>query len=273
MDHMIIEAHRRAAIRTFVRTTFGLQGTFRLHRLAFGADLLRAPANIFLAPVFIITRLTTLLAKVLRFHKASVWMSRRKILLETNVSRQVGVSVMAFIADLDARGLGVTLPRSVVEREVTDYTGVRSAVGEITTTFIVVIAGYLVFQSATPGVISLAGPVAEMRAQSTAVADFPLGQGLGRIYYGAFPTDLAFWQLFATGVVLAMLASVVTTFAGVIVDPLQVMAGTHQRRLSRLLNRLDVDPLRSGGLAREHIAARLADITDMALNLCRILRG
>jgi hypothetical protein len=273
MDDMAIEADRRAAIRTFVRTTFGLRGTLRLHRFAFGADLLRAPANVFLAPVFLIIRLAALLASALRFRKTSVWMLRRKILLETNVSRQVAARTMAFIADLDARGLGGTVPYSVVEHEVAEYTGVRSAVGEITTTFFVLIAGYIMFQSATPGVISLVGPVAEMRAHSLAVAQFPLGQGLGRMYYGVISTDLSLWPLVATGFVLAMLASVVTTFAGVIVDPLQVMTGTHRRRLSRLLSRLEVDRRPNSGLASEHITARMADLTDMALNLWRVLRG
>ncbi len=273
MNQVTKEASRSAAIRTFVDLTFGLQGTLRLHRFAFGADLLRAPANVFLAPVFIIIRLMAILARVLRFHKASDWILRRKILLETNVSRQVAARTIAFINDLDAKGLGVAVPLSVLEQQVADYTSVRSAVSEITTTFIVVTAGYIMFQSATPGVMSLAGPVAEMRAQSLAVAQFPLGQGLGRLYYGAFPTDLAVWQLVATGAVLAMLASVVTTFAGVIADPLQVMTGTHRRRLLRLVKRLDAYPRQSNGLASEHIAARLADLSDIALNLWRILRG
>ena len=273
MNRKTMEANRRAEIRSFVRTTFGLRGTLRLHRFAFGADLLRAPANVLLAPVLLITRLTGLLAKVLRFHKTAIWMSRSKVLLETNVSRQVAARVLAFVAELEVSGDGVTVPDSVLEHEVADYTGVRSAVGEITTTFLVMIAGYFVFQTATPGLLSLTGPVAEMRAHTHAVEQFPLGQGLGKMYYGVFSTDLEFWQVVATGVVLAMMASVVTTFAGVIVDPLQVMTGTHRRRLSRLLNRLELDPGRSSGLAREHITARLADVTDMALNLWRFLRG
>jgi hypothetical protein len=69
------------------------------------------------------------------------------------------------------------------------------------------------------------------------------------------------------------LASVVTTFAGVIADPIQVLTGTHRRRLLSLISRLEVNQRPNSGLATEHITARLADVTDMVLNLWRILRG
>lgn len=264
---------RRAEVSEFVRATFGLRGTLRLHRFAFGVDLLRAPANVLLAPVFLLTRLIALIAKAMRFHKTSVWMSRRKILLETNVSKQVAFRVLAFVEELEARGDFTASPNDILEHELADYTGVRSAVSEITTTIVIIIVGFVVFQTVTPGVISIAGPVAEMRARSFAIANFPLGQGLGRMYYGTFSTDLEPWKLVLTGVVLAMLASVVTTFSGVIADPLQVMTGTHRRRLCRLLNRLDIASGRGSNVAKEHIAARFADLTDIALNLWRSLRG
>lgn len=273
MGHLTAVTDRNAAIRAFVRSNFGLRGTLRLHRSAFGADLLRAPANVVLAPVFFFTRLLALLAGVLRCRRVSNWLLGRNILFETDMSRQVAARTIAFVADLEARGLGTFGPQNVVRRDVADYTGLRNAVGEITTTLIVVAAGYIVFRSATPGIISLAGPVAEMRAHSNAVAQFPFGQGLGRLYYGVFSSDPATWQLVATGLVLAFMASFVTTFSGVLIDPLQVIMGTHRRRLARLLHRLETKPRASTGLAREHITARLAELSDLALNAWRALRG
>jgi hypothetical protein len=200
-------------------------------------------------------------------------MSRRKVLLETNVSRQVAVRVLAFVNEIEAKGFDIAAPNDVLEREISEYSGVRSAVSEITTTLVIIIVGYLVFQTVTPGVISIAGPVTELRAHSVAIKQFPLGQGLGRAYYGVFSTDPEPWKLVGTGVVLSMLASVVTTFAGVIADPLQVATGTHRRRLCRLLDRLEIASDRGGNIPPEHITARFADVTDIALNLWRILRG
>lgn len=209
----------------------------------------------------------------MRFHKAAVWMSRRKILLETNVTKQVAFRVLAFIEELEAKGDHVPGLNDNLKHEIADYAGVRSAVSEITTTIVIAIVGLCVFQTVTPGVISITGPVAELRARSLAIADFPFGQGLGRMYYGLFSAKLEPWKLLATGVVLAMLASVVTAFSGVIADPLQVMTGTHRRRLIRLLDRIDIASGHSNNIAKEHITARLADLTDAALNLWRSLRG
>jgi hypothetical protein len=273
MENLISSAERTAAVRKFVRATFGPLGALRLHHSAFGADLLRAPANVVLAPVFLVSRLAAILALALRFNKTAHWLLRRKILFETTTSRQVGETTLAFIAHLGSLGLGVTAPPDVVERKVEEYSSVRNAVGEMVTTVVVLIVGYIVFRSTTPGVISLAGPVTQLRAQLNAIEQFPLGQGLGSMYYDVFPAVIAPWQVVVTGVVLAMLTSIVTTFAGVVADPLQVLTGTHRRRMMNLLHRLDADRGASSGLAREHIAARLSDASDMALSLWRMMRG
>ncbi|MEP3440793.1 MAG: DUF6635 family protein [Sulfitobacter sp.] len=260
-------------IKAFVRTNFGLWGTIRLHRSAIGADLLRAPLNVFLAPVLLIVRLLALLAKRLGLAKTSLWLSRRKILLQTNVSRQIAQRVTDFIYGLERAGLGVRAPRDVIAHEVAEYTDVRNAVAEITTSLCLLIAGYIIFHRPTPGLFSLIGPVAERRAHSLAVEQFPFGQGLGSAYYAVFSPGLDTWQVVITGIALALVLSVVTTFAGLIADPLQVLTGTHRRRLSRLLERLNTDDAHSGGLAREHLTARLGDLSDLALNLWRFLRG
>lgn len=273
MDRQTINALQLSEIRTFVRTTFGLRGTLQLHRSAIGADLLRAPANVLLAPLLFVVKLGGLLAKMLRLHGTARWLSNRRILLQTNVSKEVAVRVKAFVGQLHMKGLIVAVPDDILDREITNYTGVRSAVGEITTTILIVIAGITLFQAVTPGLISLTGPVAEMRAHMLAVDGFPLGQRLGRAYYGVFSIGLETWQVVLTGIILAMIASVVTTFAGLIADPVQVMTATHRRRLSRLLRRLEVNQGHSSGLATEHITARFADLSDIVLNLWRMIRG
>lgn len=270
---MTANAQREQRIRRFVRKQFGLWGTLKLHRSAFGADLLRAPLNVFLAPILLLVRLVALLAKRLGLHKTALWLSRRKILLQTNISQQVARRVMHFMDELDAAGIGVNAPREVSMREVAEYTDVRNAVAEITTSICVLIAGYLVFHRPTPGLFSLVGPVAERRAHSLAVEQFPFGNGLGSAYYAVFSPSLDAWQVVVTGVVLALVLSLVTTFSGVIADPLQVLTGTHRRRLSRLLTRLDAGGTQTGGLAREHVTARFGDLSDLALNLWRFLRG
>ncbi|SDW30236.1 DUF6635 family protein [Celeribacter indicus] len=255
-----------AALRRFVRDRFGPRGTLRLHRAAFGLDLLRAPVNVLLAPVFLIVRLLALLASRLRARRIAAWLGARRVFLETDMAREVARSVTAFL-ETD----GPQVPTAIRHRAVEDYVGVRGAVAEITTTLLVLLAGALLFHTATPGILSLVAPVSELRAHALAVENFPLGRGLGRVYYSVFPTALPLWQGVVTGVLLAMAASVVTTFAGLIADPVQVATGVHRRRLRRLIDRIAAE--REAGLAREHVAARAADLSDLAVNLWRLLRG
>ncbi|MGI3170428.1 DUF6635 family protein [Pseudooceanicola sp. C21-150M6] len=262
---------RRARLRGFCRATFGLRGTLQLHRAALGWDLLKAPLNVVLAPVFLLTRLLALLARALRLRRLSDWLASRRILLPTAVAQEVGRRLDVLLQEMAEQGLIVPSPEPLRRAVIADYVGTRSAVAEIATTLLVIASGLFIFHTPTFGVMTLAGPVAELRAQSTAIADFPLGSGLGRLYYGVFPSHIGPSQLLITGLVLSVCASLFTTFAGIVADPVQLATGTHRRRLDRMLRRLDA--ARHGGLEREHLLARAGDLSDIALSLWRMLRG
>jgi hypothetical protein len=73
---------------------------------------------------------------------------------------------------------------------------------------------------------------------------------------------------------LAAAASVLTTFSGLITDPVQRLLGLHQRRLRRLIDRLETA---ATGVERpfgtgEHLLARLGDAADLVVSLLRQLR-
>ena len=48
---------RETEVARFVRARYGLSGTLALHRHALGLDLLRAPVNVALSPLFLLARL------------------------------------------------------------------------------------------------------------------------------------------------------------------------------------------------------------------------
>ncbi|SLN09627.1 hypothetical protein ROJ8625_00038 [Roseivivax jejudonensis] len=268
---MTADEIRDAEIRAFVRDTFGLRGTLRIHRDALGLDLLRAPVNVALAPVFLLSRLLALALHLVRLRRASAWILGRQVFLRTSVARTVADRLEALLARLDARDAGVAADPARRTRAIDDYVGVRSAVSEITTSLIVLALGYLVFHAATPGIVSLAPNVADRLAQAEAARGFWAGERLGTMWYGAFPADIPPRRIVLTGFILAMLASVVTTFAGLFADPVQRATGMHRRRLRRLLSRLDRGT--PEGLAPEHFAARTGDLVDAALALLRAFRG
>lgn len=265
---------RESEIRRFVRNRYGVRGTLALHREAFGMDLIRAPLNVTLAPFFLLIRFFGWLLSKLGAKRAGAWLADRQILLTSDIARRIETDLLEFIDDLEAKGFGVKAPPETIRHEVSRYAEIRNAVSEITTSLIVLFTGVFLFHQATPGIISLAGPLAEMRAHSTAINDFALGNGMGRMWYAMFPVELSPWQVILTGIVLAVIASVVTTFAGLIADPVQHWTGIHRRRIARLLKRIDhsaAEP--SGKLEREHLLARVGDISDTLLSLWRVLRG
>lgn len=265
---------RDAEIRRFVRERYGLRGTLALHREALGWDLLRAPVNVAMSPLFLIVKLLSALLSVMGAKRVASWLGERQIFLTSNVARRIEADLQGFVADLDHKGIGPAAPPETVKREIAEHAEIRNAVAEITTSVMVFAAGLLMFKRATPGVISLAGPLAEMRAHGSAVENFWLGDRLGRAWYWAFPVELSPLQVIATGVVLALIASLITTFAGLVADPVQSLTGTHRRRLTRLLERLDqAGEQPSSGLAREHILARVGDLSDAALSVLRSWRG
>ncbi|MDQ1901031.1 hypothetical protein RAH32_11310 [Paracoccus sp. WLY502] len=264
-------ARRRAAVSRFVRDRYGPRGTLRLHRAALGWDLLRAPVNVMLSPVFLLTRLVGWALPRLGLRRAGAWLSARRVFLPSDMGRVIQTDLEALVADLDAQGIGPTAPLALTRQAAAAMAETRNAVSEITTSVIVLVSGWLLFNRATPGVISLAGPLAEMRAHSTAVSDFLLGDWLGRAWYWAFPVELSPWEVILTGVALAVIGSLVTTFAGLVADPVQVVTGTHRRRILRLLDRLDrAQP--GPGLEREHLLARAGDLSDAAMMIWRNLR-
>ncbi|KRW97048.1 DUF6635 family protein [Paracoccus sp. MKU1] len=263
---------RETEVRRFVRARYGLRGTLALHRHALGLDLLRAPVNVMLSPLFLLVRLAAPLLRRIGLVRAGDWLSRRQIFLKSDVAQRIEADLTGFLDDLAAKGLAPRAPPETVARAVSDYAETRNAVSEIATSLLVLAAGLLLFHRATPGVISLAGPIAHLRAQAQAIEDFALGSWAGRMWYGAFPRELSTLDLVLTGVVLAMLASVLTTFAGLVADPVQLWTGIHKRRVLRLLRRLD--RAEDGpALEREHVLARLGDLSDAALSLWRSFRG
>lgn len=259
-----------ALVQAFVRRHFSWQGTVRLHRASLGADLVRAPVNVALAPIFLCVRLAALVLVRLRLVRVGRWLASRRILLRSDAARAIE---RALIDDVLRPRLPPGGSLSVAAtRLVEDYVGIRSAVAEIVTTLAVLGIGLAVFRAATPGVLSLAPLVSGHAALAAAIADFPLGQGLGRVWYGVFPVDPSPMSVVGTALCLVVLASVVTTFAGLLADPVQALLGVHRRRLLALLRRIDRADGAAPDVAPEHILARLADITDAVTALLRLLR-
>ena len=156
------------------------------------------------------------------------------------------------------------------------YAGTRSAVAEMTTAVATLAVGALVFQALTPGMISMAPGIVNGMARTTAIAEFPLGQAIGGLWYGIFPTGSSPGLVAASVAFLVMIGSVFAAFAGVLADPVQSRLGIHRRRLMRLIDTLEVELCGSGDkpfAVREHYYARLLDLWDVIGSAFRLFRN
>lgn len=295
----------QARVDGFVERHFRLRGTMRLHGAALGGDMLRAPVNLVLAPVHALILLLAFICERLRARRLAGWLRGRRVILRTRVGAR---AEQALVSDL----LGLPWPEAAMEHDtamtrailsapqlrplwraqadprvaeaqaqrlaqvIARYSGTRAAVAEIVTALVLLVVGALVFRALTPGMISLAPNLAGVVAHGAAVADFPLGQTLGGVWYGVFPVGVSPWLMAAVMALLVMVGAVMAAFAGILADPVQARLGIHQRRLHRLIAALAAEVEGGEGrgfAAHEHAMARVMDIWDALAGLARALRG
>ena len=265
-------AHAKDAVLTqaFVERHYGFLGSFKLHCHALGWDLFRSPANVVLAPLFLLVRLAALILRGVGFKRLSSWLSSRRVFFRSSVSRAVETSIWTEVMEERCEPLHQTTPHQ--KRLVEEYADVRNAISEIFTSVMFLCVGLIVFETATPGVVSMAPIVSDVARTTAASESFLFGQRLGSIWYGVFPPEVPLWFVVSIGFTLAAGASIVTAFAGVIADPLQAVTGVHKRRIMRLIRAVDENFEDPPKLAREHILARFSDLSDAGVSLVRTFR-
>lgn len=298
-------AARRAMVDPFIRTHFSWRGTRHLHRAALGWDILRAPFNALLSPVLVLARLAALLCRRMGLSALAGWLSGRRILLRTAVSHRVETLIATDLLGLTLpQGGSVSHPDDIlaavpassplhemigahkdalqarararhISDALSDYAGTRSAVAEMTTGILALAIGAMLFRALTPGMMSMAPGIADAVARSTAIAQFPMGETMGGLWYGLFPTDASATLIMASLAILVMTGSVVAAFAGLLADPVQSRLGIHRRRLMRLIDTLEAELCGTGPrpfAAREHYYARFLDLWDMVGSIFRFFR-
>ena len=292
-------AERRSRVGPFVDRHFCLSGTARIHRAALGWDIARAPANLVLAGPQAGLKAAAAAARALGATKVGDALGSRDLLLKTAVAREVewlirtellelpwaqGARVASrdalAAAILDDPAIAGPLARLLAElgeradepgfaerlaRALETYAGTRAAAAEIATGLLTLSAGALTLNKLTPGAVALGPALAGVVAQQSAISAFPLGMGLGSVWYGAFPAapSMALVSGLTGGLVLG--AATVAAFAGLVTDPVQRRLGLHRRRLLRLVDALErqtMDPSAPSYAVHDHYAARVLDLFD-----------
>jgi len=299
---------RRARVDEFVTAHFSLLGTLRLHRVALGWDIAKAPLNLSLALPQILMQLAGKVASSLGASRLASVLAR-PILLRTAVARQIEWLVntellqLPFVQDgrasaRDALAESILAQPSVtlamqaaleeigrhgedpafqarLGRAMAEYGVSRAAAAEITTGLLSLGAGAVTRGKVTPGAVSIGPALAALMAQQAAVASFPLGGWLGGVWYGLFPVGPSAGLLLGTTGGLMLVSASFAAFAGVVSDPIQRALGLHRARLLRMIDGLErqfADPAAKGFAVHDHYVARLLDLFDIIGAAARMAR-
>ncbi len=297
-------ALRRARIDDYVDRNFSAVGALELNRRALGWDLVRAPTNISLAGPELVRRGLVRLARAGRARGLAQRMDRRRLVLETDVAREIEWRLFRDLLELPfeagRRAVGRDafaeeiladprigaladdatpgLPpdaRARIKDAIAAYAATRVAAADLTSGVASAGIGLVLFHKLTPGALSLGPVAAHALIQHAAVSAFPLGAGLGGFWYGLFPTaaPLALSAVMTGGVALGLAA--VSAFSGVVTDPLQRRLGQHRKRLLKLIDAVEAalkgDDARF--VAHDHYVARVFDLIDALATVRAAARG
>ena len=293
-------ATRRARIPDFVDRNFSFAGAARLHRKAAGWDVLRAPVNLALALPHVLIKLGALGSRAAGAKELAGRLDRTNLFFASDVAREVEWRIFTELLELPYAQEGRSFHRDALAEEIfadprmsaamhetlqaigrraddprfagwladamATYTSSRVAAGDLANALIAAGVGALAFKQLTPGAISLGPLIAKALVHQAAVASFPLGAGVGGLWYGMVPAAAtAGFVVGVTGGLLAI-ASVLAAFSGVLTDPVQRRLGLHQRRLTLLVDSLDAELTGLGDsryAVRDHYAARVFDVVDL----------
>jgi len=291
---------RHKKVHAFVKKYFSIIGAMKLHRKALGLDIVRGPINITWSVVLTgfhviggifklggLGRMSRSVKKLPRGFETTVqkevrWLLYTELLeipyQQGNRSFTRDALLDAILNEPDVESLFVhhfsTIRqkssdpkfRSTLENNLREYATSRTAAADLAGNIITIAVGAAVFKQLTPGAMATGSAVATAIAQKAAISNFFLGSALGSLWYSIFPASASMGLIAAaTGSIMAVMA-IVTSFVGVITDPLQAAFGIHQKRLHKFIDALG-NELRGSGKTkfeiRDYYYARVFDLLDI----------
>jgi hypothetical protein len=291
---------RKEKVPGFVKGHFSFKGAIRLNRKAFGSDLYKVPLNVAWTIPYITLRASSSLMKRMGLKKVPTHVERLPVGFETKVQKEINWLIFTelleipytqgkrrsekdallekilnqpeisslFIGELSKIYSKSKDPRfrPALEKNLMEYSRTRIAASELAGNIISLSAGASVFGKMTPGALTVGGGLAAAFAQQTAISNFILGPTVGSLYYGVFPASASMGLVIAsTGAVMAALATL-TSFSGIITDPIQYKLGLHEKRLNKVIDCLDRELKGLGDSKlkiRDQYVARIFDLVDL----------
>lgn len=301
---------RKVKVPTFVAEHFSLKGALKLHKKALGKDLYKGPLNILWSVPSIMFRVTASAFKKLGGKKVSEQLDKLPKGFQTDVQKEVSWLIYnelleipyaqehrisnkdALLSEiLSDEALSECVAqllskihdqskdpayREALEKNLEEYATSRTAASELAGNILTLSAGYTAFHKAIPGTFAAGSATAAVIAQHFAITNFWLGTTMGSLYYGVVPVTASTGLLIATtGSLMAALA-IITTFTGIITDPLQAKLGIHQKRLLTFIDAFKAELLgtteQSQYKIKDQYIARIFDILDLLKTASQVIK-
>ena len=147
-----------------------------------------------------------------------------------------------------------------------ELTNCRTTASDLAGSVVHIASGALAAKQFTLGPMSSGTALANAIAQKVAISNCIFGKTIGSAWYGLFPASASVGLLAATIGTFVVGASIVSAFAGIIMDPIQARLGLHEKRLIKLVKKIKTE-LTEGGDAslflKDVYVKYLLDIVDI----------
>jgi len=288
---------REDKIADFVQQHFSFMGSLKMHREVFGYDLIKGPANISWAiPYTVLKAVSSLGAKVglppfiekvphgfeTSVQKEVRWLMYTEFLEipyeqgerksvkdalfeEILIQPEIAEILLDYLSQIKNKSQDAAF-RSRLETNLRELVGSRTAAADLAGSIFTLAVGATMFKKMTPGAMATGTAVATAIAQKTAISNFVFGSTLGSLYYAVFPATASMGLLIASiGSIMAAL-SIVSSFSGIVTDPVMAATGLHQRRLKKFLKSIEIELIGQGKTRyelKDRYVARIIDLIDL----------
>lgn len=273
--------NREKKLPEFVSTHFSVRGAFRINKKAFGLDIIKAPLNIAWLPPYLIMRLSSKLTRKFGLNNISSKMDNLPKGFKTAVEREVNWLIYNELLEIPYKDgdretnkdalletclaqpeMNILLNqyfkqiakkskepgfRTSLEKNICELTNCRTTASDLAGSVVSIASGATVGNQFTPGALSSGTLFANTIAQKVAISNCFFGKTIGSLWYGLFPTSASLGLLATTIGSFIIGLSIVSAFAGIIIDPIQAKLGIHEKRLKKLIKKTEAELIKGGG--------------------------
>ena len=293
-------ASRKSMAPSFVQRHFSFKGSVSLHKQALGKDLLLVPFNILWSVVKLIAVILAVIGRQLGCQSVATALAKVPAGFETNTAKEINWLIYSQLLEfpfdyrdkhcdrdalLDEIMKDERLRSAVsdyiyqieqqqdrpdfqknLNKKLQEYTTTRVATAELASNVLLFISSYSTLGRASFGALGVGNIISASIAHSLAVSSFWLGPAIGGWYYSIVPVTVSLGLIIPVLMLMIVIVAFLSTFIGIITDPLQSALGLHQKRLLKLIESLHAELLSKENTRyhlKEKYCARVFDVLDI----------